>query len=98
MEKTLTYMKRNLIIEIISSLLILLFVYTALSKLFDFTSFKHVLNQSPLIGSEAVVVALALPITGSLISVLQFSPERRLRKFYGFYVTMAIFTLYLAYL
>jgi len=91
-------MKRNLIIEIISSLLILLFVYTALSKLLDYAAFKNVLSKSPLIGGKAAIVALALPITEGLIAVLLFFPRWRLRGLYGSFAAMTIFTLYLAYM
>src|SRR6266498_5549539 len=91
-------MKRNLIIEIICSLLILLFVYTAISNMLDFTSFKNVLNKSPLIGEKAAVVALAIPITEGLVSVLLFFPRSRFCGLYGSFMTMAIFALYLAYM
>jgi len=90
-------MKRNLIIEIISSLLILLFLYTALGKLLDYVAFKNVLNKSPLIGGKAAVVALALPITEGLIASLLFFPRSRLWGLWGSFVAMTIFTLYLAY-
>jgi len=91
-------MKRNLTIEIISSLLILLFVYTAISKLFDYTAFKNVLSRSPLIASKAGIVALALPITEGLVSLLLFVPRTRLWGFYGSVAIMSVFTLYLAYM
>ena len=91
-------MKRNLIIEIISSLLILLFVYTAISKLLDYTAFKNVLHVSPLIASKAGIVALALPITEGLVSILLFLPRTRLWGFYGSLALMSVFTLYLAYM
>jgi len=91
-------MKRNLIIEIISSLLILLFVYTAVSKLIDYTSFERVLSKSPLIASKAGIVALALPITEALVSVLLFIPRTRLWGFYGSVTLMSVFTLYLGYM
>ena len=91
-------MKRNLIIEVISSLLILLFVYTAISKLLDHTAFKTVLSKSPLIASKAGIVALALPITEALVSVLLFIPRTRIWGFYGSLALMSVFTLYLAYM
>jgi hypothetical protein len=91
-------MKRNLIIEIISSLLILLFLYTALSKLLDHTAFKNVLSKSPLIGGKAAVVALALPITEGLIASLLFFPGSRRWGLWGSFAAMTIFTLYLAYM
>jgi putative oxidoreductase len=92
------FMKRNLIIEIISSLLILLFMYTALSKLLDFNIFKAVLEQSPLIGNKAAVVALALPITELIISLLLLVPRTRLQGFYASGILMTAFTLYLGYM
>jgi len=91
-------MRRQSIIEIISSLLILLFLYTAFSKLLDFNSFKSVLSKSPLIGGKAWLVALALPITEVLVSVLLFFPRTRLWGLYGSFGLMTIFTLYLAYM
>ena len=91
-------MKRNLIIEIISSLLILLFVYTAISKLLDFTNFKSVLSRSPLIGGKAVFVAFALPITELLVALLLFIPRTRLWGLRGSVALMTVFTIYLAYM
>ena len=48
---------RQAIVEIISALFILLFVYTASSKLFDFDNFRNTLWQSSLIGHKATPVA-----------------------------------------
>jgi putative oxidoreductase len=91
-------MKKNLIIEIISGLLILLFVYTAVSKLLDYTAFKNTLSKSPLMDGKAGLVALALPITEILVSVLLFIPRTRLWGFYSSAALMSVFTLYLAYM
>lgn len=91
-------MRRQLTIEIISSLLILLFLYTALSKLLEFTAFNYVLSKLPLIGSMAAVVALALPITEGLVSVLLFFPRTRLWGLYSALALMTGFTAYLAYM
>ena len=91
-------MKRTTIVEIISSLLILLFVYTATSKLLDYNSFKHVLVKSPLIGDVAGIIALALPITEAVVSLLLFIPPTRLWGLYGSFALMSVFTLYLAYM
>ena len=91
-------MRKKLAVELISSLLILLFMYTALSKLLDFTAFKNVLSQSPFIGNKASVVALALPITEIMVALLLFIPNTRLWGFYGSAALMLIFTLYLGYM
>jgi len=79
-------MKRNQIIETIRRLL--LFTHATFSKLPADTS---VPGQSLLKGRKAVVEALALPITESLISVFLFFPERiRICGFNGSFETMAI--------
>jgi len=92
------FVRKNLVPEIISSLLILLFLYTGLSKLLDYTHFKSVLYKSPLIAGNAAVVALALPITEIMVALLLFVPRTRLWGFYGATVLMTVFTLYLAYM
>lgn len=92
------HMRKKIAIEVISSLLILLFMYTALSKLLDFTAFKNVLSRSPFIGNKAAVVALALPITEIMVALLLFIPNTRLWGFYGSAALMTIFTLYLGYM
>ena len=91
-------MKRNFIIEIIGSLLILLFMYTALSKLFDYASFRAVLYKSPLIGSRASVIAIALPVAEILVALLLFIPRTRQWGFYSSAALMAVFTFYLGYM
>jgi hypothetical protein len=79
-------MKRNQIIKIFRSLLP--FIYTAFSKPPADTS---VPGQSLLKGRKAVVEALALPITVSLISVFLIFPEKiKIWKSYGSFETMAI--------
>jgi len=91
-------MKRSFFIEIISSLLILLFVYTAISKLLDYTSFRHVLSQSPLVGSQAAIASIALPVTELFIAALLFMPRTKLWGLYSSSALMALFTLYLGYM
>jgi len=91
-------MKRKSIIEIISSLFIFLFIYTAVSKLLDYNSFRYVLSKSPLIGDQAAVVALALPVTEVLVSILLFFPGTRRWGLYGAIALMTAFTGYLAYM
>ena len=91
-------MTKKLATEIISSLFILLFVYTALSKLMDFTPFRAILHKSPLIGENATFVAIALPFTEIIVSLLLFVPRTRLWGFYSSSVLMTTFTLYLGYM
>ena len=84
--------------EILSSLFILLFVYTAVSKWIDYASFQNTLQHSPLIGSFAVVVAWLLPLIElGIAALLFFDPTRKV----GFYATgslLIVFTVYIGYM
>lgn len=88
-------MKRRVMIEIISSLLIVLFVYTALSKLFDYDTFRSQLGKSPFITSFASLLAWALPAAELLLGLLLALPVTRLA---GLYVSLFMMTLFTAYI
>ncbi|MBO9684361.1 MAG: hypothetical protein J7502_17130 [Flavisolibacter sp.] len=85
-------------IRFIAAIFIFLFTYTALSKLFDFTSFKNVLHQSPLIGKMSLIVAWALPLIELATSVLLFFQRSRLVGLYVSLALMIVFTVYLMYM
>lgn len=89
---------RNTAIEIISALIILLFVYTALSKLTNWTNFQFSLAQSPLVEHKVKLVAYFVPISELLVSLLLLIPRTRLWGFYGASALMLLFTGYVAYL
>ena len=91
-------MKRNLILELISSLLILLFVYTALSKLIEPGKFNWALSQSPLISNYSKIIAWALPALELLVAALLFMPKTRLWGLYSAFGLMTVFTFYIAYM
>ena len=91
-------MKIKNIIENISFLLMLLFAYTAISKLVDHESFRNVLLASPLLNPIANIVAWLLPATEIAIVVLLFIPRLRLRGLYASFITIFLFTLYLGYM
>ena len=81
--------------EISSSLLILLFAYTAVSKILDNSSFRRVLNESPLIHNGAGILAWLLPATELLIVLLLFLPRYRL---WGLWVSLGMLTVFTGYL
>lgn len=91
-------MRRPVITDIIAGLLIFLFVYTSLSKLYELSLFQSVLEQSPLIGSKAVFISWLIPISELSISLLLFVPRTRLLGFYGSFILMLIFTIYIGYM
>ncbi len=67
------HVKKIIIIDIISGLLLLLFLYTAISKMADHDNFRNVLYQSPFLRPVAGVVAWLLPVVELVIAGLLFS-------------------------
>lgn len=90
--------KRTTIVEVISALFILLFVYTAINKFLVLNDLKHVLKSFPLIGSFPQVIAWGLPISESIIALLLFIPRTKLSGLYGSLAMMTAFTFYLGYM
>ena len=91
-------MKRNILVEIISALLILLFFYTATSKLLDFRNFREVLHSSPLIGRFSNFVVWTIPFAEIIASLLLFFPATRRKGLWCSLALMIIFTGYLTYM
>ena len=58
----LTSRIQNIILETISLLYIMLFVYAAVSKLLDFENFQVQLGQSPLLSAYAGFISYAVPV------------------------------------
>jgi hypothetical protein len=86
------------LIEIIGALFILLFTYTAISKLAGYAQFRRVLSMSPLIGTGANFVAWLLPSVELITSLLLFVPQTRKWGFFTSTILMSVFTLYIAYM
>ncbi|MEO9020990.1 MAG: MauE/DoxX family redox-associated membrane protein [Ginsengibacter sp.] len=84
--------------DIISGLLILLFVYAAVAKLIDRPHFEAVLSQMLLIGGLGSFISIALPVTELLISALLLFPVMRLKGLYASLGLMILFTLYIGYM
>lgn len=92
--------KQNLIVDIISSLFILLFVYTAISKLYEIESFELTLKVIPVIGNYDIYKSLIwiIPIIELIIALCLFIPRFRLFGLWGSLVLMSAFTLFIGYL
>jgi hypothetical protein len=85
-------------VDIISALFILLFVYTSLSKLLEFSSFRNVLSLSPLIGFAGSFLAWLIPAVELVTACLLFLPALRKWGFLLSLILMISFTCYLAYM
>ena len=88
-------MKKKKIVDIISFLFILLFIYAAVSKLIDFQKFKVQLGQSPLLTIYAGWVAILVPLTEVGIALLMISPRYRSAALYMAFSLMVMFTTYI---
>ena len=85
-------------VEVSSALLILLFVYTALTKLLHIHSFRLVLGESPMVGTLNYVLAISIPLVELVIVVLLFLPGwRRIGLLFSTFL-LTVFTLYIAYM
>lgn len=89
---------KEIITEIIVNLFIVLFMYTAASKILTMEKFSSTLSRSPLIGSYNVIVGWAVPVIEILISLLLIIPALRKWGLAASFGLMSFFTLYLAYM
>jgi hypothetical protein len=88
-------LKKPIFVDIISSLLIALFVYAAVSKLLDQEKFRIELGKSPLLTSFAGWVAVMLPILEIGISIMLSFKRTRLLALYASFSLLTLFTAYL---
>lgn len=91
-------MRRDVTIEIICGLLVLLFVYTSISKLLAYHSFAAVLRNSPLIGNYADVMAILLPVAELAIAIMLLVPSLKGTGLYASFILMLAFTGYICYM
>jgi uncharacterized membrane protein YphA (DoxX/SURF4 family) len=88
-------MKKVIIVEIISFLFILLFVYAALMKLRDTEDFVAQMRQSPLLLPFATWVAWVVPIIELAVAALLVIRRFRLIGLIASFTLMAMFTMYI---
>jgi uncharacterized membrane protein YphA (DoxX/SURF4 family) len=78
-----------------SSLLILLFVYAATSKLLDYQKFRVELGQSPILTVIAGWIAWLVPAVEIGIAIMLAYSQSRLTALYASFSLMTIFTGYI---
>ncbi len=88
------YMKRNIIIEIAASLLVMLFIYASFSKFVDLRQFKMDMFNQPFPKWFSAILVWAVPITEILISLCLILPKFRTTGFVSAAILMSLFTLY----
>jgi hypothetical protein len=88
-------MKKQLVIEIICVLFILLFTYAAVSKLMHVEKFRIQIGQSPLLTAFAGWVAWGIPVAELAVSISLAIPRWRLVGLYASFSLMVMFTAYI---
>jgi len=89
-------MAKKIVIEIISALLVLLFVYAAISKLLDYSHFARFINRIPIIAPFSKQIAWIIPASELIICGLLAKRTKRLWGMYASFFLMFCFTAYLA--
>lgn len=87
---------KRLIIDIVVLLLVILFLYTAVSKFVDFDSFARDLNSQPFPNSLTPILKWILPILEIGIAITLFFERTKRIGLYMSLTLMSLFTIYTA--
>ena len=91
-----THMKKKWILEIITALLIFLFLYASFSKYANFQAYRRSMHNQPFLGWFAEFLIWIIP-PAEIITVIALAKERtRLWGIYIFLMLMTMFTVYIA--
>lgn len=93
----MTPFRQNFIIWA-SALLLLVFLYTGLSKLLERTAFEVALANAPVIEKYAVILSIAIPVIEIIIALLLLLPAFRFVGLLASAFLLFAFTCYIIYL
>ena len=86
--------KRQILLECISALLIMLFLYASISKFLDFYTFTGEMNNQPLPNSWTPFLVWFIPCSEILMCIALLFERTRLIGFYAALFFMSLFTIY----
>ena len=89
---------KSMVSNIINGLFILLFTYTALSKILGYGKFRFVLSVAPLVRSYATWIAAVIPAAELIIAALIFIPATAKKGMIAGVSLLVLFTIYLVYM
>ena len=92
---TFSWLSKATIVEIISILYSILFLYTAVSKLMELDVFKEQIADNPILEPVAPFITWAVPLIEILLSIILFIPQWRLKGLYTSLALMIAFTIYI---
>ena len=87
-------LKRQVVLECIAALLILLFLYASVSKFLDFKRFIDEMNNQPLPNFWTPFLVWGIPFLEVAISAALIFEYTRLLAFYASLILMTLFTIY----
>lgn len=87
--------RRYVIVELISGVYILLFVYAAFSKILDFNKFSVELGKSPVLYYVGSFTAITVPALELMITCLLLNKRSQLIALYASFSLMVMFTAYI---
>jgi len=87
-------MNKKVAIEIISSLLVLLFLYASLSKFFDFNHFIGEMNNQPFPNWMTPWLVWSIPLLEIAITLALVFERTRTKGLYASLILMTAFTIY----
>jgi uncharacterized membrane protein YphA (DoxX/SURF4 family) len=88
-------MKKQIAIEIIVFLFVVLFLYAAGSKLVEYQKFIGQIGKSPLLTKYAGTLAWMVPTVEIIIAIMLIIPKIRLAGLYAAFGLMVMFTFYI---
>ncbi|TRX61180.1 hypothetical protein FNH22_03755 [Fulvivirga sp. M361] len=88
-------MKKQIVVEIVCFLFILLFTYAAVAKLLEYQKFVVQIGQSPLLTNYAGFLAWAVPAIELIIAVALVITRFRQIALYAAFTLMVLFTAYI---
>lgn len=86
---------REVVVTIISILLSVLFIYTAIMKIREYGIFKVRLDQSPMLEGMGEWLAVLIPVALLSVALLLLMERTRLFGLYGALGLMLVFTIYI---
>lgn len=91
-------MKYSLVLSIIQFLLVLLFLYTGLSKLMNTKGLYDALQAVPFVKTYATLLSITLPVLEILIAILIIVPSTSKKALFGSLSLLSLFTIYLLWM
>jgi uncharacterized membrane protein YphA (DoxX/SURF4 family) len=91
-------MNKKITVDIIAILFMILFIYTSVSKLIEYSVFKEQLSESTISAKLIPIIAIGLPSVELIASILLLIPKWRLVGFIVSLILMIAFTIYVAFI